>query len=89
MTNFTLNERTTIRLKEWIYDRESSKAASYNLFFNVVERDAEKYDTIKVEDGYVKAFVTVTAETEKAVKVNFDTIEGREWTAWIPKSQIA
>lgn len=89
MTNFTLNERTTIRVKEWIYDRESSKAASYNIFFNVVERDAEKYDTIKVEDGYIKAFVTVTAETEKAVKVNFDTIEGREWTAWIPKSQIA
>lgn len=89
MTNFTLNERTTIRVKEWIYDRESSKAASYNIFFNVVERDAEKYDTIKVEDGYIKAFVTVIAETEKAVKVNFDTIEGREWTAWVPKSQIA
>ena len=88
MTNFTLNERITIKVKEWLYDREASKASSYNTYFNVVERDAEKGDSIKVENGFIKAFVTVEAETEKAIKVSFDTIEGRNWSAWLPKSQV-
>ncbi len=88
MTNFTLNERTIIKVKEWLYDRESSKAASYNTYFNVVERDAEKGDSVKVEDGFIKALVTVEAETEKAIKVSFDTIEGKGWNAWLPKSQV-
>lgn len=80
----------SIKVKEWFYDKEASKAKVYNIFFNVEYKDG----MINRENEMVTlSSVDVLAETEKAIKVEIATgaVVGssKGWTTWIPKSVIA
>lgn len=83
--------KRTLKVKEWIIDREQRTASAYNMFIDF-ERDSEGYR--KVENGYLTVTVEETlAETAKAIRVRLATgsVVGsvKGWTLWIPKSQIA
>ena len=86
-----MNERTTLRIKEWFVDKEADKAARYNMFFEYFKRNEN--GTRIVENGYIELICEKLAESEKAVKVTIQTgdVVGstKGWTTWVPKSQIA
>ena len=83
-------ERKQLKIKEWIIDREQSKATRYNVFMDF-ERD-DVTGTRKVTDGFLTVTVTVLSETEKAIRINIESglVVGSStgWTTWVPKSQI-
>ena len=82
-------ERKQLKVKEWIIDREQSKATGYNVFMDF-ERD-DSTGTRKVTDGFLTVTVTVISETEKAIRINIESglVVGSSagWITWVPKSQ--
>ena len=82
-------ERKQLKVKEWVIDREQSKATGYNVFMDFERDDAT--GTRKVTEGFLTVTVTVLSETDKAIRVNIESglVVGSStgWTAWIPKSQ--
>ena len=83
-------ERKQLKIKEWIIDREQSKATRYNVFMDF-ERD-DVTGIRKVADGFLTVTVTVLSETDKAIRINIESglVVGSSdgWNAWVPKSQI-
>ena len=83
-------ERKQLKIKEWIIDREQSKATRYNVFMDF-ERD-DVTGIRKVADGFLTVTVTVLSETDKAIRINIESglVVGSSdgWNTWVPKSQI-
>lgn len=77
-----------LKIKEWKYDDMMSKVTRYgDRWMDItVERDADNFDTPKVEDGFITftGRVEVERETEKALKLRL----ADSWSEWFPKSAI-
>ena len=81
--------KTTIKVKEWFFDKVYEEAKKYHIYLNggyKVVNGIEMLDhtTLRVDE--------VLKETEKAVQVVLDaeTESGsyHSWKTWIPKSVI-
>lgn len=86
-------ERKYIKIKEWMYDKVSQTAKSYNCYIDCFTRS--EIGMIQAdENGFVTVLVDeFLAESEKAIQVRLRTgmIDGsvKGWKCWLPKSCIA
>ena len=81
----TITAKSTIKVKEWFFDKVNEAASAYNTYIVCEYTDGVADHTrLRVEE--------VLGETGKAYKVAIDaeTASGshKTWMAWIPKSVI-
>ena len=81
--------KTTIKVKEWFFDKVYEEAKKYHIYLNGEYKDV---NGIEMLDHTTLRVDEVLKETEKAVQVVLDaeTESGsyHSWKTWIPKSVI-
>ena len=81
--------KTTIKVKEWFFDKLYEEAMKYHIYLNV---EYKVVNGIEMLDHTTLRVDEVLKETEKAVQVVLDaeTESGsyHSWKTWIPKSVI-
>ena len=81
--------KTTIKVKEWFFDKVYEEATKYHIYLNV---EYKVVNGIEMLDHTTLRVDEVLKETEKAVQVVLDaeTKSGsyHSWKTWIPKSVI-
>ena len=81
--------KTTIKVKEWFFDKVYEEAKKYHIYLN---GEYKVVNGIEMLDHITLRVDEVLKETEKAVQVVLDaeTESGsyHSWKTWIPKSVI-